>query len=63
MSQNINSKSLAKDINKLFIDKARWIQDLKNIKKEISKLPLIKGDIIVMMGAGDIVDTTPLLLK
>lgn len=63
VSQNINSKSLAKDINKLFTDKARWIQDLKNIKKEISKLPLIKGDIIVMMGAGDIVDTTPLLLK
>ena len=98
LSHNINSESLAKDINKSLstpssvittttsvipatsvittttsvipakagiqnFPRAKYIGSLKNIPKEIKKLPLKKGDIIVMMGAGDIAEITPLLLK
>jgi len=98
LSHNINSESLAKDINKSLstpssvittttsvipatsvittttsvipakagiqnFPRAKYIGSLKNIPKEIKKLPLKKGDIIVMMGAGDIAEITPSLLK
>lgn len=62
LSQNINAKSLAKDINKLDPEKATYISHIKNIKKNIAKISLKKNDIAVIMGAGDIANITPLLL-
>ncbi len=63
VSETKNSKSLAKDINKLSPVKATHIGSEKNIKANIAKLPLSKNDVIVMMGAGSIADVTPSLLK
>jgi len=45
-----------------FSNKAIYIGSLKNIQKSISKLPIGKNDILVMMGAGDIAETTSFLL-
>ncbi len=45
------------------IGKAVYIGSIKNIQKNILNLPLGKNDILVMMGAGDIAEVTPLLLS
>ncbi|MFA5052502.1 MAG: UDP-N-acetylmuramate--L-alanine ligase [Parcubacteria group bacterium] len=74
LSKTKNSKSLARDINNLpssviptkagiQVSKATYIKNVKNIKPSIAKLSLKKGDILVLMGAGNISDITPLLLS
>jgi len=52
----------AKTSNPL-IGKAVYIGSIKNIQKNILNLPLGKNDILVIMGAGDIANITPLLLS
>jgi len=72
-SKTKNSESLARDINRLpslsprslseVGSKALYVGHGKNIRSAVAKLPLKKGDILVMMGAGSIADITPTLFK
>jgi UDP-N-acetylmuramate--alanine ligase len=74
ISKTKNSESLARDINRLpsscelgvvsrELPKAIYVGPGKNIRSAVAKLPLKKGDVLVMMGAGSIADITPTLFK
>jgi UDP-N-acetylmuramate--alanine ligase len=63
VSETKNSETLAKDVNKITPNKALYIGAEKNIPKALKNIPLKRGDVAVLMGAGTIDNITPLLLK
>jgi UDP-N-acetylmuramate-alanine ligase len=63
VSKTKNSKSLAENINKISPGKAIYVGVDKKIPASLNNLPLKKGDVAVLMGAGTINNITPLLLR